>query len=130
MDYRNLFGIAAIILSGAVFVHSLKSANAFPQGPNVSMGSNPIQSFNETCNWTTIISNTTNQTFIITDVIPSYGSSDVDLREGNSSGTHLFSLKAGSVANLRTGVPIPPNTDIVCQHGGGHRITITGYYTH
>lgn len=35
MDYRHLFGTAAIILSGAVFVHTLNKANAFPQGPTI-----------------------------------------------------------------------------------------------
>ena len=45
MDHRKLYGVAAILLSGAVFVHSLKTANAVPQGPNVSMGTNPIVNF-------------------------------------------------------------------------------------
>ena len=43
MDYRNILATGFLLLCGAVFVHSLKSANAFPQGPNVSMGSNPIE---------------------------------------------------------------------------------------
>jgi hypothetical protein len=45
MDYRNILATGFLLLCGAVFVHSLKSANAFPQGPNVSMGSNPIENF-------------------------------------------------------------------------------------
>lgn len=33
MDHRNLYGVAAILLSGAIFVHSLTSANALPTYP-------------------------------------------------------------------------------------------------
>ena len=44
MDYRTILATGFLLLCGAVFVHSLKSANAFPQGPNVSMGSNPVES--------------------------------------------------------------------------------------
>ena len=80
MDYRNLFGIAAIILSGAVFVHSLKSANAFPQGPNVSMGSNPYESFYGNAN---TASHTFQNDFIITTII-SNSSGCSPLIDGNS----------------------------------------------
>jgi hypothetical protein len=33
MDYRNLYGIAAVFFSGAIFVHSFTSANALPTYP-------------------------------------------------------------------------------------------------
>ena len=41
MEHR-LFGIAAIIASMAFLISSIGDSFAFPQGPNVSLGSNPI----------------------------------------------------------------------------------------
>ena len=57
------------ILSGAVFVHSLSSANAFPQGSNISLGSNPIASWSGQIGndgWYTL--DTFQDDFIITDL--------------------------------------------------------------
>ena len=47
-DYRNLFGLAAILFGSGFFVQSLQSANA-TIGPSVSLGSNPIQHFYQNC---------------------------------------------------------------------------------
>ena len=72
MDYRNLFGIAALFLSGSVFLHSLNAANAFPQGPNISLGSNPIEnlhgmvSISSGGNYANIWTNNTAHDLIIT----------------------------------------------------------------
>ena len=70
MDYRNLFGIAAIILSATAFVRSFNSAHAFPQGPNVNMGFNPIESFaGEINNSSQTLLTTTAAPFVISDLI-------------------------------------------------------------
>ena len=66
MDYRNILATGFLLLCGAVFAHSLKSANAFPQGPNVSTGSNPIESFYGN---STAASHTFQNDFIITTLI-------------------------------------------------------------
>ena len=42
-DYKVLFGYAAILLSIGFVIRSIAFAYAFPSGPNVSMGSNPIE---------------------------------------------------------------------------------------
>jgi hypothetical protein len=44
-DYRVLFGYAAILLSIGFVIRSITFAYAYPTGPNVSMGSNPIENF-------------------------------------------------------------------------------------
>ena len=96
MDYRNLFGIAAIILSGAVFIHSLKSANAFPQGPNVSIGSNPLFSFGGTVSngTTTVFAAPSDQMMIVTDLILSTNNESCtsDLTLAISSGTSVAAV--------------------------------------
>ena len=118
MDHRNLFGIAAIILSAAVFVHSLNSANAFPQGPNVSTGSNPIEHYSHiNCNNTqsTLFTNNTSQPFIITDVIVGERSVNAHLyidgvevyrRNGNNNGSHT--------THLISGIKVTPGETVQC----------------
>ena len=39
---QHLFGIAAVIGSVALLISSIGDTFAYPQGPNVSLGSNPI----------------------------------------------------------------------------------------
>ena len=129
MDYRNLFGIAAIILSGAVFVHSLKSANAFPQGPNVSMGSNPIENFHhQNCNsnWPTILTNSSSQAFIITDIIRGKASSSYDVRLRINS-QNIYDAEDNYA--FQTGLKVLPGETVECYHHG-YPVTLSGYYTH
>ena len=44
LDHKQLFGIAAIVMSCGFFVRSFQPAHAI-NGPNVSLGSNPHRSF-------------------------------------------------------------------------------------
>jgi hypothetical protein len=71
MDYRNILATGFLLLCGAVFVYSLKSANAFPQGANVSMGSNPLFSFGGTVsnNTTTLFTAPSDQIMVVTDIL-------------------------------------------------------------
>ena len=129
MDYRNLFGIAAIILSGAVFVHSLKSANAFPQGPNVSMGSNPIDNFHlQNCgsSWPTILTNSSSQAFIITDIVKGVENTGYDLRLRINS---QIIYDAHRNHAFQTGLKVLPGETVQCYFSG-YPVTLSGYYTH
>ena len=70
---RNLFGIAAVISSVGFLIWSIGQATAFPQGPNVSLGSNPLESFygsivGQTASEVQVFSNTSGQDFIITSL--------------------------------------------------------------
>jgi len=77
MDYRSLFGIGFIIMATGYLFRSLQPANAYPTGPNVSMGSNPIDAFYVSCSQSEpAVLSTNNTVFIITDIFVSDGYSD------------------------------------------------------
>ena len=65
MDYRNIITFATVLFATGYLVRSFQPANAFPQRPNISMGSNPIES------WAGNISNATETVDKIVDR-PSY----------------------------------------------------------
>ena len=71
MDYRNILATGFLLLCGSVFAHSIHSANALPQGPVVSMGSFPYESFTGTHGGgsTVILTVPSNQSFVVTTFI-------------------------------------------------------------
>ena len=68
-DFKQLFALAALLLSAGFVIRSFQPAHAFT-GPQVSLGSNPIESHYQDCNGSTqtIVTNATNYDFIVTDV--------------------------------------------------------------
>ena len=86
-----LFGIAAIILSGAVFVHSLKSANAFPQGPSVSYGGNPVLSIGGSLSSTsvTLFTAPSDQKIVVSDLL-------LTMNQNNCSSTIILDSSSGA----------------------------------
>lgn len=147
MDYRSLFGIAAIILSGAVFMHSLNSANAFPQGPNVSTGSNPIESWAGSWDSGYQTVGTVSQDFIITDFILSGTATNciVTLTSNPSDHSSQYVIATGAFynytynngnsqfnGNFNSGIRVPAGTTIhaYANKSGNCLFNITGYYTH
>jgi len=128
MDYRNILATGFLLLCGAVFVHSLKSANAFPQGPNVSMGSNPIDNGYGNCNASDIIfQNNSSQDFILTDISKYYDSQQGDtyLRLDGQN----FWASVGNF-NFHSGLRVPPGSSLTCTSQSNLPMTISGYYTH
>ena len=135
MDYRNLLAFAAILLSGAVFVHSLSAANAFPQGPNVSMGSNPIENFYGSAG--TVGSITFQQDFILTTFISnsSYCNPKIDgvIFHTGSSSNNLFFYRYDNPTNS---VFTVGNATLKIQSGASLSLAscgdffIAGYYVH
>ena len=128
MDHRTLFGISAIILSSAVFVHSFNSANAFPQGPNVSMGSNPIASFYVACGQSspTVLS-TTSDLFIITDILvdDGYSTGGIDLQ---LNGSNWYAVGENVQIAMNSGLPVPLNSTLSCYSYYGRSMILSGYY--
>ena len=128
MDYRNILATGFLLLCGAVFVHSLKSANAFPQGPNVSMGSNPVDFASENCSGgnITLFTNTSSQPFIMTDIQLQRPEASQYIR---LNGAKIFATNYGytSIYNYDTGIKVEPGDVLTC---GGYHMTITGYYAH
>ena len=146
MDYRNILATGFLLLCGAVFVQSLKSANAFPQGPNVSMGSNPIESWSGQIGsdgWYTL--DTFQDDFIITDFSIS-GQSYCNFQLHNSqsstansaiaSGYFYQSSGQGQSSyshRFASGMKIPAGTTVymyVNRHSSYCHYNISGYYTH
>ena len=69
-DYRQLFGIAAIIMACSFLVRSFQPAHAI-NGPSVSMGSNPYESFWGVGSYTITLDS--NYDFIITTAFHQFG---------------------------------------------------------
>ena len=135
MDHRNLFGIAAIILSSAAFLHSLNTASAFPQGPNISMGGNPIESMAGNGS-TTLLTVPSDRALIITDVDltnSSSGGHTVSLTD--SSGTVYgkwyvpqYHYTAQVITSKISGISIPPGTQLQWDGSTSVNYTLSGYY--
>ena len=127
MDYRNILALACLVLSFGYTWNSIQSANAYPAGPNVSMGSNPIEQAYKYCNGLSnapLLSNTTNQSFIVTDIVVRGGTVEI-LIDGN------ITMVTDSHIALRTGLRVDGGSTIACTDIGNYpRVTIVGYYTH
>ena len=115
--HKTLFGIASIIFAIACLISSIGDSFAYPQGPNVSLGSNPIVSID--CNGGYTVPS--NADLIVTDFIgvSSYPSLRLD-------GVHSIYLTDGT-HNLTTGWRIPAGAAISCASGSAY---LTGYLTH
>ena len=127
MDYRNIIAISILILCMGYTWNTIKPANAAPTGPNISLGSNPIDQAYKYCNGLSnspLISNSSNQDFIVTDIIVTNGTADILI-----DGTTIMNV-SGHVS-LQTGLKVSSGTTISCSdYSSAPRVTITGYYTH
>ena len=126
MDYKTLLSFGFVLLCTSVLVDSLQNATAYSSGPTVSLGSNPIANFTQTCsNWETIFTNNTSQTFIITDVVHAYSGSYVaSLRQ---NGQRIFDSRENH--HFNSGLAIQPGQSIEC-YNNGYNVTISGHYVH
>ena len=126
MNPKTLLSFGFLLLCASVLIDSLQTASAYPTGPNVSTGSNPISSFNASCNsWDTLYTNNTTQTFMITDVVQSYPGSYIGALKINS----LYIYESRENHRFISGLPVQPGESVQCYHNG-NRMTISGYYTH
>ena len=144
MDHRNLYGLAAILFSGAAVIHAINTAHAFPQSPNVSLGSNPISSWSGVFNsdgWYTI--DTVQDDFIITDLVISGFGNYCSVRltptqtsylnpiasvsyNMNNGGNSSFNAHFVSVMKVNAGTTINAYT----QRNSECFYNISGYYPH
>ena len=118
-DYRNLFGYAFIVLAIAFFIRSFAPAHAL-NGPNISMGNNPIESYIGSTSGT-ILNNTTTSNFIVTDIACDY-SANVYM----DSAQVFFCLQGSH--SFTSGIKVPPGSRI--QGSSNRTIFISGYYAH
>ena len=123
-----LLSSAVLIVSIGYAVQSLQQANAYPQGPNVGMGNNPIEAFSFMCmNSTPQAFTTGNELFIITDVVVADGGS-TEHAMLKLNGIDWIPFPESSVQSLNSGYPIPPNSTLSCYAYYSKRVAISGYY--
>lgn len=117
--HKIILSLSVFMASIALLVFSIGNSFAYPQGPNVSTGTNPIVSFN--CNNTgyTVPSNSD---YIITDFIGTYSSPYIYFNGGNS-----IYLDFPGNSTLMTGYRVAAGTTITCNSGSVH---ISGYLVH
>ena len=152
MKIDKLFGIAAIISSLGYFMSSLPSAEAYPQGPSVSLGSNPIFSMGGDSSGT-LLTVPSDQSIVVSDVV--LGASGTNnythactgiVNILNNSGTILASFRlssdtspyyssqsnmAGQLSHqFGSGILVQPNDSLMIDISGDCTVsyTISGYY--
>ena len=151
-DYRLVFAYSMCIFATAFLFHSITTANAYPNGVNISMGSNPNFSFySQNCTSNeTVTTVPVDQVLIITDIIsaithdsdtitlstnsttlgklrmdfytPAYYGGSHSARATDQSGTYV-----NNVASLRNGIVVPAGESLVIQCNS-NQVTITGYF--
>ena len=132
MDTRaqQLLSIAAVIVATGYLFQSLSSADAYPQGPNVSRGTNPVEAFSVTCNTSTpTLLTTGNEKFIITDVVVANGGSSEDVTM-YLNGSEWVRFPETSMQSFNSGFPVPSNSTLTGYACYSKRTIITGYYAH
>ena len=134
---KHYFGIASIILSIACLIWSMGQAIAFPQGPNISLGGNPVFSVSSS-NYTThtLYTNNTPSVAIITDFIAKgYINYTCDRTFTVSNSTESISISASANGvyhtTLKSGLKVPAGESIEVS-GGNYcsDVSISGYYAH
>jgi len=152
MDYRNLFGIAAIILSGAVFLHSLKSANAsMPVGmqhgqfpyehftvcdlPGVNVNSTD-DCYMSTGGIYTLLTVPTDRIFVVTGGVNRYRTHCWFLNDGDLLYPKAL-MEEDKIGPLTTGnahIVLPAGStlqvNIPANQAGACNFYIEGYYAH
>ena len=150
MDYRNLLAFGFILLSASVFINSLRTANAFPSGPNVSLGSNPLKSWAgreyNSPGWITL--DTIQQDFVITDLIVSgTGNACTTTLATQNSNAYGDIILSGSykaynqsygqgnsqfTGNLNSGVLVTAGSTLYVniEADGNCNYIVSGYFTH
>ena len=139
MDYRNLWGIAAIICSLAILNYSLESAHAGPTGPNVGTGTNSIENFSLRCTGTSqvLIPANSSKDFVVTDVITGDDSTTYEPFSTTLTFNGGVTLSVSPMQSHRfeTGLKVPAGQTMDCQSTIStsyyhYTVTVLGYYAH
>ena len=117
--HKNILSFSVLIASIALLISSTGNSFAYPQGPNVSTGTNPIVTFN--CNSSGYTVPTTSD-YIITDFIGVSSSPYMNFDGGNT----LYLNFSGN-STLMTGYRVSAGTVISCGSGNIH---VSGYLVH
>ena len=125
---RHYFGLSTLLASVALLIWSIGETFAFPQGPNVSMGTNPVESiFCVNTSFTYTVP--AGQRLIITDI-------SLQLSSGNSADLQSNSVTVwrtrGSNStpiqhvHLNSGIPFEENEVLSCTG----QMSLSGYLAH
>ena len=125
---RHYFGLATLIASVALLIWSIGETFAFPHGPNVSLGSNPIVSM--ICTGTSFTYTVpTGSRLIITDISLSLGSGHQVYVTAN--GTNKWRINGSNTIpvqniNLKSGITFESNDVVSCST----YMNLSGYLSH
>jgi len=112
----------------SLFVILVQMVFAYPQGPNVSLGANPIWNYIGTCdnlNYTVPVGST----LIITDIQKVSTSTSYWVRV-KLDGVNFFNTYSTSLLTYSTGVRAEANQVLTCQRGSYDQdILLMGYFT-
>ena len=152
-DYKILFGYAALIFSIGFLIRSIAPSHAFPSGPQISMGTNPIMSFGgDISGSTSTLLTTSGQPFIVTDIVlTTAGSgnctSKISLVDASNTVLAKYSLRnffdSGSVVDsvitpqivqhgYTSGIFIESNNSLGIVENGNcdTQYSLSGYFAH
>ena len=117
-----------LLLLGAVcfFLGQESNVVAFPQGPAINSGANPIWSYAGDCS---SLSYTVpaGQDFIVTDILKTGGSQNY-ASDIKADGQIFARLYLYELLSFRTGFKVDSGSTLSCtQQSSSHTITLTGY---
>lgn len=118
---KHLFGISTLIMSIALLIWSIGETFAFPQGPNVSLGSNPVVW--GVCGQNTPWTNNNALPVVVTDLLPQNTQSNIYY---NSLSSNAFLARVTEATSLTTGFTINPGEIIYCYG----QVSLFGYLAH
>ena len=120
---RHYFGLSTLLASVALLIWSIGETFAYPQGPNVSMGSNPVVSF--VCN-STPYTVPTGMDLIITDLVATSGY-DATISKNGTPFTLFHAWSGGNgYHTFATGYKAEAASSITCSR----TLYISGYLVH
>ena len=135
---KHLFGIAAIISSVALLIFSIGETFAYPQGPNISLGANPIVTlscFGHT-HYQNVYQVPAGMTLVITDF---HIGSDTNgyIRVGSTSSLnnndnilrHYLHNASPTHMSFSSGITVAEGLYVQCT-GGNDGSFAAGYLTH
>ena len=151
-DYRLVLSYAVILFVSGFILQTITTANAYPTGPNVSLGSNPSFSFySSNCSSDEIASIVPlDQVLVITDILSAkeYDSETITLKTSSKTigqfrlnfytpayygGTHSSRSidQSGTYSNnsisLRNGIVVPSGESLILNCDS-NKVTVTGYF--
>ena len=133
MKFDKLFGIAAIIFAMGYFMQSLPFAQAFPQGPNVGLGSNPYESFTGSIHDSngnrTLLTVPSDQIFIVTTCVTNTNYINLNENSNTMIDGHSGACSGGALKDGNGHLVISSGStlDVISTYGTRYYY-IEGYY--